>query len=71
MKNHKKARLSGYHFGSGLPEGSLRLVMLISLAAGGPDDSAHENHDEAANDEKNHGRSPSGSARRPHPLQDT
>jgi len=36
----------------------LILVMLIGGAAGGPDNGAQEDSDEAANHEKNHGRSP-------------
>jgi hypothetical protein len=33
-------------------------VVLICAAAGRPDDAAEENDNEAANHEKNHGRSP-------------
>jgi hypothetical protein len=49
----------------------LRVVVLICRTAGRPDDAGEKNHDEAANHEKNHGRSPCGKVGKPFPPQDT
>jgi hypothetical protein len=57
MKNHMKTRPFGIPLEtySGI---EASLVMLIRLTAGGPDNAAEKDDNEAANHEKDHGRFP-------------